>query len=243
MVSLPCSQLVLGRTTPPWYAYAWKTKGCEVRGDILRVEYPAGSGPFSSSRTPGGCHFKARPKCLPGTDVTLHYKVRFPESFDWGRGGKLPGLGVGPGKASGGRHTSDGASARLMWLDHGRLVAYVYVPTHIRQSSQYYKTIHRKGSYGDELFERMNLELKRGEAWNDIVVRVKLNGFDDENKPLHNGILTLGLNGKTFTREDIVWRTSPDIHVQDVMVTTFFGGKWTSPTDTYAEFSQFFVVG
>src|SRR3546814_13585034 len=51
----------------------------------------------------------------------LHYRVRFPEDFDFNKGGKLPGLYAGEAP-SGGEKVSgeDGWSIRLMWREEDR---------------------------------------------------------------------------------------------------------------------------
>lgn len=237
--SLPFSQLRLGTTSPPWMASAWKTQACSVRGNVLRVSYPRGSGTFGSGGPAGGCNFKARPHALPATDVTLHYRVRFASNFQWSKGGKLPGLFVGQGEASGGAHTSKGASARLMWLRDGQAVAYTYTPAGARQSPQYLCQARTKGKYGDEVFGAARLKFRSPGRWNDVVLRVKLNGFDEDGAPLQDGQLTLSVNGRAASVGGIVWRRYRNLRVEYVSMTTFFGGSWTSPVDTYSEFHGF----
>lgn len=234
--SLPVSQLVLGRTTPPWHAFAWKSAAsCAVHGDVLRIAF---SGGLPGGLPGDGCNFKARPLCLPARDAVFHYKVRFGHGFDWGRGGKLPGFFIGTGS-----HGPDGASARLKWLEHGKVVASVSVPTTVRQKRSYNSSISRRGSFGDdEMFESGVLVFDRGARWNDVVLRVKLNGFDDDETPVHDGILTVSVNGKAVTRNDMVWRARKDVLIQNLAITVFLGGKWTCPSDTWAEFKDFWLV-
>ena len=82
-ISLPLSQLALGRTTPPWNARAWKRVACDIRDDFDRAH-------VMRVRIPGGCDFDAVPRCFPATDITLHYAVRFERRFAYGDGGVLP---------------------------------------------------------------------------------------------------------------------------------------------------------
>lgn len=240
--ALPFSQLSLGTTSPPWMASAWRTEACSVRGNVLRVEYPRGSGNFGSGGPEGGCTFKARPHTLPATDVTLHYRVRFASNFQWSKGGKLPGLFIGQGDASGGAHTPKAASARLMWVRDGQVVAYTYPPSGVRQSQQYLDQAKTKGGYGDEVFGAAKLRFREPGRWNDVVLRVKLNGFDEDGAPLQNGLLSLSVNGRAASVGGIVWRRYPALKIEFVAVTTFFGGAWTSPVDTYSEFHGFSVT-
>ena len=82
-ISLPLSQLSLGRTAPPWNAQAWKRLACDIRDDMERAA-------VMRVRIPGGCDFRAVPRCFPATDVTVHYAVRFERQFSYGEGGALP---------------------------------------------------------------------------------------------------------------------------------------------------------
>lgn len=242
-VELPLSQLTLGKTSPPWNAGAWRINTCEVRGDVLHVSYPQGSSNLSSRGPPGGCNFKARPRCLPARDVTLSYKVRFAPEFEWSKGGKLPGLFIGYGEASGGEHSATAASCRLMWRQEGGVVAYVYTPTGVRQSAEYTRAVQPgAGRYGDKIFGDLDLKVRRGEDWNTIVLRVRLNGFDKNGSPQPDGMLTLGVNNQTATLGGIVWRRRRDVQIASIAVTTFYGGKWRCPSDTYAEFTGFTCV-
>lgn len=242
-VELPFSQLVLGRTAPPWNAQAWNTKTCKIVEDnILRVSYPRGSSNFGSKGPDGGCNFKARPHCLPATDVTLSYRVRFAGTFEWSRGGKLPGLFIGRGQASGGDHSAGAASCRLMWLAKGKVIAYVYTPSGIKQSASYAREAHEGRQYGDSLFGGAKLFVKKGDAWNDIVLRVKLNGFTEDGDPRPDGVVSMSVNGQAVTFTGIVWRRKPSTKIDHIAVTTFFGGKWASEADTHADFKDFAIV-
>lgn len=241
-VNLPMSQLTLGKTSAPWHAGSWNTKTCRVEGDVLRVEYPRGSSHLSRSPA-GGCSFRARPRCLPATDVALAYRVRLPDSFQWSRGGKLPGLYMGFGPASGGRHAGTAASCRLMWQPDGEVIAYLYLPTGVKQSAAYARAARQGDVYGDALFRDAGLRLVRGTgAWNDIVMRVKLNTFDADGRPLPDGVVTVGVNQAVATFEGIVWRRRRDVRIDNIWLQTFYGGKWECPQDTYAEFKGFSCV-
>lgn len=251
-VSLPFSQLDLGRTSPPWYAGGWRTDDtCEILADtadtdgsVLRVRYPAGSGSPRSKGPPGGAGFVATPRCLPATDAILEYSVKFAPNFEWSYGGKLPGLFIGKGVAAGGERSAGAASCRLMWQREGGLVAYVYTPAGARQSAAFDREAGGRSStgYGHCLFAAARLQLRGRGQWNKVVMRVKLNGFDDSNRPKQDGVLTIGVNGKAATMSGIVWRRFPDVKITHVMFSTFFGGAWTSPVSTHADFAGFSIV-
>jgi hypothetical protein len=243
VVKLPLSQLTLGRTTPPWYGAAWNTQTCTVVGDVLRVDYPRGSGTGRSHGPAGGCNFKAVPRCLQGTDVTFRYRVRFAPSFQWGKGGKLPGIFVGTGSASGGRHSEDGSSVRVVWKRGGQLVAYVYPPRGVRQPAAYRSAVRRGEEYGDFLFESAGFKALKAPDWNSVILRIKLNGFEDDGRPREDGILTLSVNGQApATLNGIIWRVRPDILTHHLAIVSFYGGSWTCPRTTHAEFTDFACV-
>lgn len=245
-VALPFSQLDIDRTAPPWYAQFRSSGSYEIVPDddhsqVLRVRYPRGSGVPSSRGPEGGANFVAMPRGLPATDVTLEYRVRFAPSFNWSYGGKLPGLLVGEGAATGGVRTARAASCRVMWQRGGAVIAYVYLPQGARPGSAYTSHSTAGAPYGDAVFAGQLPGLRRG-AWNSVVVRVKLNGFDDSGRPVSDGELTLSINGRAANVSGIVWRRYPDVLITKILFSTFYGGKWTAPATTHADFAGVALV-
>lgn len=91
-------------------------------GRMLRAHFPAGRfGPRG-----GGASFVALFE--PGDEYILSYRVFISPRFDFGKGGKLPGLCSGGGRYTGGRIPvqGDGWSARLAFRGDGRLAIYAY---------------------------------------------------------------------------------------------------------------------
>ena len=95
-------------------------------GSALRVVYGKGSSANSCGNcpNPGGGQFytsfaaAARPQLAHARVLYLLYYVKFSRGFDFGQGGKLPGLYGGPvGQESGGNH-GQAFSTRYMWRDH-----------------------------------------------------------------------------------------------------------------------------
>lgn len=83
---------------------------------VLQVLYPKGS--INPGNKPvGGIGFYAHPSLVfPSPDfITLEYDLYFADDFDPVLAGKLPGIFIGSPGASGGRHSNNQASARLMW--------------------------------------------------------------------------------------------------------------------------------
>jgi hypothetical protein len=108
-------------------------------GAVLDARYGAGSSARSCTKCPatGGGEFYTsfaalgHPEWTTGTVLDLKYALRFPTGFDFGRGGKLPGLYGGQiGQESGGTH-GHGWSTRYMWRGHTNPggEVYFYSPT------------------------------------------------------------------------------------------------------------------
>lgn len=112
-------------------------------GAVLQVSYGAGSGAHSCYESgecanPGGGQFytdldrMGHPELAESSTVDLRYEVKFDSGFDFGRGGKLPGLyGGDPGSESGGHHDGNAFSTRYMWRNHpsdGAGEVYFYAP-------------------------------------------------------------------------------------------------------------------
>jgi hypothetical protein len=107
---------------------------------VLDVRYGKGSSAQSCTDCPttGGGEFYTlfrqlgRADLINATSLSLKYFLRFPTDYDFGRGGKLPGLFGGEiGQESGGTH-GNGWSTRYMWRAHktpGDGEVYFYSPT------------------------------------------------------------------------------------------------------------------
>ena len=109
----------------------------KASGATLDVKYGKGSSAPSCTNCPtsgGGQFYQDLGKIGRGdlekaTTLHLQYQVRFPTNFDFGRGGKLPGLyGGDPGSASGGRH-GNAWSTRFMFRNGSKGEVYVYTPS------------------------------------------------------------------------------------------------------------------
>ncbi|WP_447556354.1 polysaccharide lyase [Vreelandella sp. EE22] len=187
----------------------------------LRVHYPAGSS--SPGDEPlGGAGFYSDPYSLEGAErACLSYKVRFPSGFDFVKGGKLPGLYGGDAPSGGdsvdGEH---GFSMRLMWREEGQGELYPYVV----------------GFEGDSVGRGM-WHYPAG-SWVTIEQELLLNDPHRE-----NGIARIWIDGQpVLEQRNIVFRTTPDITIDGLMFSTFFGGTgegWRTPRDQYVDFADF----
>ncbi|MCE8020592.1 hypothetical protein HOP51_10815 [Halomonas sp. MCCC 1A11036] len=187
----------------------------------LRVHYPAGtSSPGDEPR--GGAGFYSDPPSLRGAErACLSYMVRFPADFDFVRGGKLPGL-YGGEAPSGGEDVDgkNGFSMRLMWREEGEGELYPYVV----------------GFEGDSVGRGFwHFPVGR---WVTVEQEIVLNDPD-----LDDGIARLWVDGRpVLEQQNVVFRTTPEITIDGLMFSTFFGGTgegWRTPRDQYVDFAAF----
>jgi hypothetical protein len=145
----------LRKGCPPWNLKNNPDLSCAqlVPGqDALHVRFPAGSSTPSSGRR-GGVLIRGTPTGLPATDALLQFDFRTDPGFDWTRGGKLGGgLQIGHGAASGYKHSTTAASARLTWAANGELHLYVYPMEGAQQDPSYASVCKMGAGYGDSMF-------------------------------------------------------------------------------------------
>ena len=208
-------------------------------GEVLRVNYLKGSY-NPSADIDGGIGFYASPKIFPTKSVRLSYELYFADNFDPVKGGKLPGLFIGPPGASGGNHDDDNASCRIMWRRNLEAEAYVYTPC--KQDSSYKKipNIELNSTYGDSLWRGI-FKFKKG-VWNKVDMVLTLNTIT-KGKENADGKLSLTINDKTQEYNKFKW-TITDSIINGITFDTFFGGSssdWATPKDTSIYFKNFIV--
>lgn len=197
---------------------------------ILRVHLPKGSidpGSAYKRGTPlGGAGFKLRVLQPGATAVTLSYRVRFAENFDFVRGGKLPGLFGGIGN-SGGQipNGRDGFSFRLMWGPNGMGTVYAYLPSSVK--------------YGTNLLKG-GFQFRPGK-WHLIRQEVVLN------EPLSaDGQIRLWFDDHFIGEAGgLVVRTVDKLTIEGLLFDVFFGGNdvsWASTRDTHIDFSDIAIT-
>ncbi|BGP26983.1 polysaccharide lyase family 14 protein [Rhodotorula toruloides] len=188
---------------------------------VLRLAYPDGS------RDGAQFSFAAFQKNAEVQTALLKYEVAFDPSFDFVKGGKLPGLyGSSPtakGLCTGGNHLSDCWSARLMWRTGGAGEVYAYIPTYDGFCAQ--ADVFCDADYGTSL-SRGSFEFARG-GWTTIHQLISLS-----TPPLANGLLALYANSSlSLLHTGIAYRTNPNVSIANVLFSSFFGGSdasWNS---------------
>jgi chitosanase len=213
---------------------------------VLKVNYPKDS--FKPSADPiGGIGFYASPKSIfPQTEfVTLVYDLYFDESFDPIKGGKLPGIFIGEPGASGGRHSNNKASARMMWRtgngDEINAEIYMYISNNQDPSYKNIPGLKENATYGDSLWRGILKLYKK--KWNRIYITVKLNTFNG-NKANKDGIIMVTTNNITQRFDKLVY-VDQKVNIEGITTDTFFGGgdkSWATPKDTSIYFKNFTVV-
>lgn len=155
--------------------------------------------------------FNFASKLGPNESKTISYKVKFSPSFDFVKGGKLPGLCGGQGASGGNRaNGNNGFSARVVWRENGRMVMYVY---HVNQADQYGDQFEWKDAQGKTLYFQKD-------QWQNVKVFVQMN---DQGQS--NGIVRTYLNDKlAFEKTDFTFRTTGSFSVDRLCFETFFGG-------------------
>jgi hypothetical protein len=181
----------------------------------LRVTYPEGR---------VGRGFKFATDHTPQERVYLEYDLRFAADFDWVLGGKLPGLYGGTGGSGGTKpNGQDGWSVRFMWLQGGAGIAYVYHPD-------------MPGAWGE------NLRFDGAQFQKGVVQTLGLEVA--MNTPgQYDGVIRAWLDGVLVVeRTDMRWRDIPDLRIDGLNFSTFFGGgtaEWAPSKDETIDFGDF----
>ena len=212
-------------------------------GALLNLKYPATSyAPSGYPTYPRGGSQWYGPGILAtqgaGHTVThafLEFWVRFPNGFDFVKGGKLPGLYGGTGNLGDDfPNGNDGWSTRFMFradLDgdtDGNGEVFAFLPD---------SPVSNKGwSLG-----RGNWEFQSDEQWHQIVQEVILN---TPGTAIHDGVVRAYYDGAlVYDSGATLWyRDSASLFIDGLVFQTFFGGgdpTWASPTDQSADFSNF----
>lgn len=207
----------------------------------VKVFYKKGSGTSGMAhRDSSGCSFTSENRAIKGqTGVVVAFDVFFdPKNWHWSKGGKIGGLFVGPGVASGYRHSENGASHRMMWQRDGAAISYIYPPSKMAQVDPDLKPEgHGVGYFGKDKFPAGTLKVGQ---WNRIEIGVKVNTFTN-GKPNPDGKSVLTINGVSGVLTNIRWAARPDLKIDNFNYGTFFGGPDPAVVDSVSYVRNFEV--
>lgn len=214
----------------------WKKSGvAEFQGrSVLRVFYGKNSG-TSLHPGVGGMSFDAVPRGLPRRGAVATFDVYFEPGWHFSRGGKIAGFHIGQGAASGGDHSPDGASHRIMWQSDGGAISYIYPPKGLQQVDRRLTDSGYGVGYFHDTFPGGTLKI--GE-WNHVEVGVRVNTFSGD-KPNADGAAYLHVNGKTGIQNSIRWSAREDLKITEFNFGTFFGGPDPAKVDCVAYYQNF----
>ena len=194
----------------------------QIIGDVLRVDYPAGSSAPSAGAPYGGAQLCEPFASGTRTEATLTYQVRFPVGFQFVKGGKLPGIYGGKEPFSGGKHTSDGWSMRLMWRTGGAAEVYAYIST--------------TNGYGDE-YGKGNFTFAADGKFHTLTEHIVLNTPGQA-----NGSVTLAYDGRVAITKTGLAITGTNTPAAGIFFSTFYGGhdkSWSPTADQHLDFTGF----
>ena len=246
--NLPVDSM-LKKGTPPWNTqHIGNPERMTVKNGVLRLNYGknahgAGSGAKVSARPLGK---------FPAESIEFGYDVYFPDSFEWVKGGKLPGvcLGTTPNEcATGGDWKRDEGSVRFMWRSKDNksayIIGYVYLPVEgdykksfVRQGTEYKRVTDPGNRTGHDMWHG-ELPIRKG--WNSLRMKI---GMNTPKKA--NGTIEVTVNGKTKRVSDVLFRDNDKVKISNVNFVSFFGGgsnDWNSPSrSTYTEYKNIYIA-
>lgn len=213
-----------GTTAPPINTGGGSSTGTASLGRVLgtvqqgtlpitiRAGNGTGSGNHALNKKYGGAPFP-----VGGDGGILSFEIQFAPGFEWGCRGKIGGLHVGTGKASGGNFSDNGASARAMWDANGGSYCYVYIPAGTAGQQPEEVRPERDG-VGGIVFQPDFRRIFQAGKWHRIDIGVKLNAVGK-----NDGRLLYAVDGKTRTVNNVIWRKS-NLPIEYFSVGVFHGG-------------------
>lgn len=165
----------------------------------------------------------------------MKFKLWFDDAFNWQEGsgrkvtGKLGGFKIGPGDASGGRYSTNGATYRLVFHKDKGARAYFYPALKRSTTSDVtWSQLDQKKSLVDESYiatgvhvfspNRVSRLRFVSGAWNQVEMYCKLNSLGN-----YDGIMELAVNGNRMRLSEVRYRYT-DIKIEYFNLDVFFGG-------------------
>lgn len=163
------------------------------------------------------------------------FDIKFNPGFEWGCRGKIGGLFIGTGSASGKEYSTTGASNRLMWGKNGSAYAYVYVPK--GSQSQQPAPLNEKNDAGIGVWEDSYQGALKTGVWHHVELGVKLNSVTN-GRPNADGVLSFSVDGNKRTLNGVIWRLDEGLDVRKFNLGVFHGGPCSAQQDSSLAFKN-----
>lgn len=221
---------------------SWKQSALASFQDkpVIRAFHKRGSGTSAHPhQESNGVSISCKAPSIVGSQgAVVAFDIFFdPARWHWSRGGKIGGLFVGEGKASGGRHTPDGASHRLMFQADGGAISYCYFPAGVAQPHVRTSGAAMGEGYHHELFKNAFVPGK----WHHVELGLKNNTFDASGKPVADGVASLTIDGKHAAIPRVIWTAKPGTSISGFDLASFFGGPDPAVVDSVFYAANFAV--
>ena len=176
----------------------------------------------------------------PGLDeVYARWYVKFPEGFNFARGGKTPGLmGWAPGKVGGwGGRRVDGTNAfscRICWDRDRSINMYTY---HADQRSNF--------GYSFRTIENGHPVRWQPKRWYCMELHLRLNtpGAKPGERGKRDGLIELWMDDKLIGHvEGVRFRHVAELKIDRLFINAYFGGRRTSPRKQVILYDNFVVA-
>lgn len=203
---------------------------------VLKVTFPAG---HYTNGVDGGTGFYVYPfSNLNAQNATLEYDIMFPTSFNWVKGGKLPGIFGAKQSCTGRNPANDCFSARFMWGKNGNGYPYLYIPKDAPHLTEFCSYTQYKDCKRDYAFAFNQTKYFEKDKWIRVKEKITLNTVGKA-----NGVLQVWIDGiKKVYYNKVIFRTLSSVAISGFQIETFFGGStsdWATDTTTYVLFKSF----
>lgn len=186
----------------------------------------------------GGKPFFRTLPFAPRMSATVRFAIRFDPNFDYGCKGKIGGFQIGDEPSTGGQHSRNGSSFRLMWDSKGGAYMYIYVPLGSQPFQKYAALRAPPTSQGINMFEKGYAGALSPGSWHAVEMGVALNTFEWRVirgrrilAPRPDGVITMRVGGKGHTLNGVVMRMSPRILLDRFVFNVFHGGPCVASKD------------
>ncbi|KAL4854705.1 hypothetical protein ACK3TF_004648 [Chlorella vulgaris] len=234
------AQLATSGRAPP--IVTWQNR------QAFKITYQGGQ------RGPGGTDSSlvmAPKSVFPCSKLKVSFKIWFADNFVWDAtgshrvGGKLGGIFMGSGKASGGNYSSTAASYRLSFKDGGYGIGYFYPQLKRSQSgspswaeADQSPELERVSSIstGIAVWRHNNPFAFKRRQWNTVEMYCALNTPGKK-----DGVMQLTVNGKSQRLTSVRYRYD-NMLITGFHLVSFFGGgdlSYAPPATTHAWFADY----